>query len=412
MSLLLTLLALLVQNPPADVPEISGTVKSEAYDFEIGLPKGWDATKATGASFFRVQAPAGGLADGAAWLMHHDSNHPVSLAFLTEAFRKRGETEYPGFKSVSEKSLTVAGFPAFQVSFTAKARGDKELLFVHTVIQRQLQEYFILDVVAAAREKDRIVALSDRMLASFRTGLPTPREREEKVARTAAFLKSAPVRPGLAGTHWHELVVAKAKLGWQRSVLREAKVDGVPGWEFEVELHQEDAEGGTRTDLSKGSFTPDGSIQRVEFHRVVRTPKDPPVDVRESASLVKGEYVAMREFLGIKVEKKFKAPDGTLLGDVAETMRRMVALAPPGKNALRVLEPFRDIATVEEWESAGPSRINFEGTDRELIQTLVTYARQEPVEYLYELDGSLLRRKGSRGLMVLTRCTEEQARKR
>jgi hypothetical protein len=409
MSLLLAFIACAAQDPGA--VELGGTVRSELYDFEIGIPKGWDAARPTGGALFRVTAPAGSLADGAAWLMHHDSNHPVTLDFLGETFRKRAAEQYPGFKSITERTVTAGGFPAQQMVFSATAKGEKELVFIHTVIQRQLQEYFILDVVSARRELDKARALSDRLLASFRSGLPAPKEREDRLARTAAYLKTAPARPGLAGTHWHELLVMDKKLGWQKTVLREAKVDGAPGWEFELELHQEDAEGGKRADISKGSFTADGSIQRVEFHRTVHTPKDPPVDVREKASLVKGEYQAVREFLDQRVEKKFKAPEGTILGDVADTMRRVVALAPPGKNALRVLEPFRDFAAVEEWENGGPGRIRLDGADQELIQAIVTSPRQESLEYLFDLGGALLRRKGARGLMVLRKCTEEQARK-
>ena len=410
MSLILALLVFTAQEPAAI--ELEGSVRSDPYDFEIGLPKGWEAIRTTGSTFFRVQAPAGSLAEGAAWLAHHDSNHPVTLLFLTETFLKRAETDYPGFKSVSERDVTAAGLPARQIVFTATARGEKELVFVHTVIQRQLQEYFILDVVAASREKERGVALSDKMLAAFRTGLAAPRDREDRIARTSVLLKTAPVRPGLAGTFWHELIVADKKFGWQKTMLREAKVDGSPGWEFELEVRQEDTDGGKRTDISKGSFTADGSIQRVEFTRTVRTPKDPPVDCKESASLVRGTYKAVRQFLDQKVEKEFKAAEGTFLGDVAETMRRLVALAPAGKNALRVLEPFRDLPSYEEWEHARPSMIRIDGRERELIQALVTYPRQETFEYLFDLDGSLVRRRGTRGVLVLKRCTEEEALKR
>jgi len=399
-----------VQDP--DPIRMSPPVKSEEYDFEIALPAGWETSKTSGQVFFRIQARAGTLADGAAWLRYHDSNHPVSLAFLTENFRSHAKTEYPGFEPFSENSAPVGGFPAYRCVFFAKAKDGRELAFVHTVIQRQLQEYFILDAVAAKREKDRIVAIADKMLATFRSGLAPNREREGRIARTAAVLKSAPARPGMAGTQWHELIIAKRKLGWQKSVLREARVDGVPGWEFEVELRQEDVDGGMRSDAAKGSFTADGSIQHVEFHRVVETPKDPRVEVKESASLVKGEYHAMREFLDMKVEKKFAAPEGTILGDIAVIMRRRLALAPPGKYTLRILDPFRDLATFEEWETSPPGRIRVDGEDRELITALVTPARQDPWEYLYDPDGTLHRVKGPKGVMILRHCTEEEARKR
>lgn len=411
MSLLL-LFAVLAQAPSPDVPELSSPIRSEPFDFEIGLPKGWEATKTPAAVFFRVQAPKGGMPDGAAWLAHRNSNHPVSLAYLAEVFRKRAETDYSGFKLLTERDLTVGGFPAHQTVFTAKARGDKELVFVDTVIQRQLVEYFVLDVVAAVAEKDRVLKLSDKMLAGFRSGITPTREREDRVARTAAILKAAPARPGFAGTFWHELIVGNKKLGWQKTVVREAKVDGVPGWEFEIEARQEDAEGGTRSDISSGAFTADGSIQRVELKRAVRTPKDPPVDVSEKAGLVRGVLKVSREFLGQKVDREIKVPEGTVLGDVAESVRRLVALAPPGKHFLCVLEPFCDIPLVEEWEVAGPSRIRVDGQEMELIQALVSQPRLQPVEFLFDLDGGLRRRKNAGGLMILKRCTEEEARKR
>src|SRR5258705_4014386 len=130
---------------PAQAPALGGPVRSEEYDFEIALPAGWETTKSSGSAFFRVQAPAGSIADGAAWLRYHDSNHPVSLSFLTDNFRSHAKTEYPGFEQSSENNAPVGGFPAYRCVFFAKAKDGRELVFVHTVIQRQLQEYFILD---------------------------------------------------------------------------------------------------------------------------------------------------------------------------------------------------------------------------------------------------------------------------
>ncbi|HZL72636.1 MAG TPA: hypothetical protein VFC86_09260, partial [Planctomycetota bacterium] len=152
MSLLLAIFLAQVQDPI----ELGDKVRNESYDFEIGIPKNWESRPSNN-TFFRVQAPAGSLADGAVWLVNHDSNHPVTLAFLTETFRTRASTEYPGFKSLTERDVTAGGFPGRQIVFSATAKGDKELVFAHTLIQRQLQEYFILDVVGAAREKERVL---------------------------------------------------------------------------------------------------------------------------------------------------------------------------------------------------------------------------------------------------------------
>src|SRR5688572_3735065 len=277
MSLLLWL-ALVVAQEPASVPELEGAYKSENFDFEIGLPKGWTGATKSGSTFFRLVAPAGSIADGGVSLSYKDSNQPVTLEFLAEAFRKNAQRDYNGFKNSSERTVTAGGLPGVQFLFTATGKDDKPIFFVQTVIQRQLQEFFTLLVVGAEKDKERIAALADKLLATFRTNLGAPKDREERVKATWQLLKSAPARPGLAGTTWHELIVNARKLGWQKTTLKEAKVEGAPGWEFEIECRQEDSDGGTRTDMSKGSFTADGSIQRVVFSRSVRTAKDPPVD--------------------------------------------------------------------------------------------------------------------------------------
>ncbi|HEU4339561.1 MAG TPA: hypothetical protein VFS19_05795 [Planctomycetota bacterium] len=413
MSLIWPLIVFLAQAPDAGALELGGTHRSELFDFEIGLPKGWTEVRTSGATLFSLKAPEGTLTDGAAAFLHHDSTHPVTLAFLNDAFRKGAPANYPGYAGITERDLSTAGFPASQMVFSAKTKAGKELVFVHNVIQRQLQEYFVLDVVAALKEKERAIDLADRLLASFRSGLPPSKEVDERIARTAALVKAAPVRPAFAGTTWHELSVSDTKIGWQKHVLREAKIDGAPGWEFEIERRQEDVEGGARSDLSKGSFTADGSIQRVEFHRTVRTPKAEPVDVRETVSLVKGACTASRQFLGQSVEKEFKTPGGTFLSDVAETMRRVIALAPAGDYAIRVLEPFRDLTSVEEWKSGGRARIKLDGKEEDLVQALVTSGGRESAEHLYDLDGALRRRKITKAqiTIVLRRCTEQEAKK-
>ena len=413
MSLLWPLVVLLAQAPVAGAVELGSKHRSEMFDFEIGLPKGWTEARTSAAALFSLKAPPDTLIDGAAVLLHHDSTHPVTLAFLNDAFRKGAATTYPGFASITERDVAAAGFPTRQIVFSAKSKAGKELVFVHNVIQRQLQEYFILDIVAALKEKEKAIDLADRMLASFRTGLPLSKEVEDRVARTSALVKAAPVRPGFAGTTWHELKISDTKIGWQKHVLREAKIDGAPGWEFEIERRQEDVEGGARADISKGSFTADGSVQRLEFSRTVRTAKEEPVDVRETVSLVKGVCKASRQFLGQNVEKEFKTPEGTYLSDVAETMRRVIGLAPAGDYAIRVLEPFREIPMIEEWKSAGRARIKIDGKEEDLVQALVTVGGRESAEHLYDLDGALRRRKITKAniTIILRRCTEQEAKK-
>ena len=406
-TLLLPVLCLLQAD------ELQGTLKSEPYDVEIGFPKGWTPLRGAGSTFFRAKAPEGGLPQGETWLEYRESSQPVTLAFIVETFSKRAPSspDYPAFKLLGERDVQAGGWPAKQLIFSISP-GGKEVVFVHTIIQRQLLEYFVLDVVAAAADRERAVALSDRMLASFRTGLPAPKDRDEKVRRTWTAVKASGPRPGLAGTTWHELFVGERKFGRQKFVLREATVDGAPGWEFEIESLQEDGDGGTRSDISKGAFTADGAVQRVDLHRIVKTAKDPEVNVKESVSLVRGKVRAVRHFLDQKVEKEFAAPDATYLADVAETIRRYVVLLPAGSNAIRLLEPFKDIPVVEEWEHAATAKMKVDGTEREVIQGVVTGGRRETAEYLYDPDGSLRRRKGAAGLLVLRRCTEEQALKR
>jgi hypothetical protein len=408
--ILLLALALSAQEPAP--PEIGATVRSEAYDFEIQVPSTWKRAPAAAPTFFRIEAPAGGIAEGTAWLLHGESNHPATLAFLVAEFRRRAEGQYPGFEKISEREdARAAGCPAYVCVFAAKPKG-RDMVFIHAIVQRQLQEYFVLDGVAARGEKDRIEAIHSRMLASLKFGLPMPRERAETLARTARLLKASGVRAELLGTCWHQILVGKQKLGWQRTLLREGKVEGGPGYEFEMEMELADSEGGRHHEISRGSFTPDGAVQTVDFRKSVQDPRKAAIEVKESASLVRGTYKAVREFLDAKVEKTIAAPEGTVLGDIADTMRRRLIIAGPGTYALRVLLPFRDLAATEEWEVAAATRIRTDVGERELVTAFVKPERQEMWEYLYEPGGALYQRKAPRNPFLLRRCTEEEAKKR
>ena len=135
---------------------------------------------------------------------------------------------------------------------------------------------------------------------------------------------------------------------------------------------------------------------------------------RIAAAIAGGACKATREFLDQKLQKEFKVPEGTYFADIAETIRRLIALSAPGKHAIRVLEPFRDLPVTEDWMNGGPSRIKLDGTEQMLIHCIVSFTRQDPVEYLFDPDGSLRRRKSGNAplYVVLKRCTEEEARRK
>jgi len=408
----MTPLAGLVLLLCAQDPAIDATVRSESYDFEIRIPAAWKRSPSSAPTFFRIDAPAGEIAEGAAWLLHGEPNHPATLSFLASEFRRRAETQYPGFEKLSEREdATAAGCPAYICVFAAKPKG-RDMVFVHAIVQRQLQEYFVLDAAAAKGERAKIEAMHDRILATLRFGLPMAKAREETLARTTALMKGSGVRSELLGVQWHRILVGKQKLGWQRTLLREGEVDGAPGYEFEMEMELEDVEGGRHHEISKGSFTADGAIQKVDFRKSVRAPRQPAIEMKESSSLVRGNVKSVREFLNVKLEKSVKVPEGTLLGDVADTMRRRLVLAGPGKYALRVLLPFHDLPAAEDWEIAASAKIRTDAGERELMTALVKPDRQEMWEYLYEPGGALFQRKTPRNPFLLRRCTEEEAKRK
>jgi len=404
------LVLLLCAQDPAPAG-LEATVRSEAYDFEIRIPAKWKRSAAAAPTFFRIDAPAGDIADGAAWLLHGEPNHPATLSFLAGEFRRRAEDQYPGFELLSEKEdARVADCPAYICVFAAKPKG-REMVFVHAIIQRQLQEYFVLDGAAAKADRGKIEALHAGILGTLRFGLPMAKAREETLARTTALLKG-PVRSELLGVQWHKILVGKQKLGWQRSLVREASVEGTPGYEFELEMELEDVEGGRHYEISKGAFTPDGAIQKVDFRKSVKASKQPAIEMKESSSLVRGLGKAAREFLDVKAEKALKAPEGTVLGDVADTIRRRLILAGPGKYALRVLLPFHDLPATEEWEVMAAAKTRTDAGEKDLVTALVKPDRQDMWEYLYEPGGALFQRKTPRNPFLLRRCTEEEARRR
>src|SRR5213592_58953 len=99
-----------------------------------------------------------------------------------------------------------------------------------------------------------------------------PLSAEEKLAdtRTMALLRGAKVDPALVGERWYSVLLSNGrKIGWMRFKMTESA--GM--YSFDTEVRNDFGDGNTDMTLVRGSFSPDGRVQKVETEETKVNPK-------------------------------------------------------------------------------------------------------------------------------------------
>ncbi|MBI4563158.1 MAG: hypothetical protein HY716_00490 [Planctomycetes bacterium] len=397
-------------------PDLAGRVESRDYDFSMRLPAGWPRVDEKPPVLFRIVSPPGTLLDGAMWMEYQEPRQPTPLSTVIEEFLKNAPRAYPGFEKLSDRRQPIGGYPAYACTFHVQSvqegGGKKDLIMVRFFVQRQLTEYFMFNAIAERKDKDRLVKVAEQTMATFGAGPPLQPAQRESLRRAADVLREASLEPGILGERWHAIHVGGRKLGYQRTRCRRDTVEGRTVYAFELEMVLEDREGGRRTSTSRGLCAIDGSYQKIDHELVLEVPGAPRSVFKEEAVLAQGAFSASREVSGQKSEKKFNAPEATFLADAGYILARHFVLAKPTTYAMRVLKPFSDLPMLEIFETHAPGRVRTADGEQELIQALVRKGRFEYEEYLFDTSGCLYQQKAAKGLFVLRRCTEEEAKKK
>jgi hypothetical protein len=311
--------------------------------------------------------------------------------------------KYPGAKILEEKDLTLAGKRAFRVTFQFN---DK--LISKTVVHRSNIEFFLFDAIFPSETGEKLRPLVESSLATFEI-VPMPLSTEEKASdtRTTALIRNAKIDPALLGERWYSVLLSNGKkVGRMRFKMTES--EGL--YSFDTEVRNDFGDGNTDTTVVKGSFSPDGRVQKVDTEETKVNPKQK-WTFRASAVNQGGQVKVSREINGVKEERSFSVEDGVLLTDIAECLRTVLVGAGKGNYLLKTLSPYSEDWGVEVIDVGGAETLEIDGRSRECILVQAYVGRRKNMTYYYAPDRSILRVGGPKDLFSIRLSTKEEAQK-
>lgn len=391
-------IALLLLSPQ----DLGVRVTAPDHGIAFRPPQGWIRQVGTGPTVVKLRQP-GDLAMPAEFLVTHlTSSNPTPLAVFKRQARENIAEKYTGSKILEEKELTLAGKNAYRVVF---AHG--ELVYLKTVVHRSNLEYYLLDAAYPPDQAATVKPLVEASIASLEI-VPPELSGEERAAeaRVMELLKRGQVDPGLLGERWYAIYFTSRKVGYMRLRLGESK--GV--YEFESEVRSEFGEGSSDTTTSRGSFTPDGRMQKLTAEETKVNPKQKWV-FKVTAAIEGGKATIRRDVNGVAEERTLPVEDGVLLNDVLECLRPAIVGAGKGVYLVKAMSPYSDEWGPETVEVSGLESLEIAGkpTDCYIVQTSVGIRRK--TTYTYLPDRSLYRVGGPKDVFSVRASTKEEALK-
>ncbi|HLY12592.1 MAG TPA: hypothetical protein VKW04_25030 [Planctomycetota bacterium] len=391
-------IALLLLSPQ----ELGVRVAAPEHEMAFRPPAGWVPHVGMGPVVVKY-SQAGELASPPELVITHLlSSNPTPLEIFKRQARDGIKEKYLGSKIVEEKDLSIAGKGAYRILFQS---GD--LLYLKTIVHRSNLEYYMLDATYPPDQADKVRSVLEASIGSLEI-VPTALTSEERVAeaRVLSLLKGAKVDPALLGERWFTIHLGTRKVGYMRYRLGESKGN----YAFESEVHNEFGEGSTDATSSRGSFSPDGRMQKLEAEQSKVGSKQK-WQFKVSASLEGGQARISRDVNGVPEERTLTMEEGVLLNDVAECLRPLLIGAGKGVYLFKVLSPYSDEWGPETAEVSGPETIDFFGkpTDCIFMQTSVGIRRK--TTYTYLPDRTLYRVGGPKDLFSVRASTKDEALK-
>lgn len=335
-------------------------------------------------------------------ITHLHSNNPTPIESFKRQAKDNIKEKYPDSKILEEKDLQISGKQGFRIVFT-----HGEVVLFKNVIHRNNLEYYLLDGVYPPDLADRIRPVLEASIATFEI-VPQPLSTEERGAdsRTLAILKAAKIDPALLGEKWFTVYLQSRKVGWFRFKMSES--EGM--YAFESEMRSDFGEGNTDSSLARGSFSPDGRVQKVETEESKVNPKQK-WQFRATAAVLSGQVKSTRDINGLKEERSFTVEDGVLLIDVAECLRTVLVGAGKGTYLLKCLSPYSEDWSIEMVDVGGPELLEVNGhpTNCTLVQAYV--GRRKNMTYYYSPERTVLRVGGPKDLFTIRISTKEEAQK-
>jgi hypothetical protein len=380
--------------------DLGPRITSPDHEFAIRPPSGWVRHVGAGHVLAKFVQP-GELKSPAEFVVTHlQSLNPTPL----DVFRKqtREMLKEKGTKPLEEKDLTIGGKPAYRVMYSS---GESTLL--KTCVHRGNLEFYLLDAAFPPDQTEKIKPLIEASVATFEI-IPMPLSAEERLldARTMTVIKASKIEPSLLGERWFTVQLSGRKIGHMRYKLSES--EGV--YAFETDVRNEIGEGSTDTSTVRGSFAPDGRVQKVDIDES-RINSKQKWTFRCAAALQGGRAKLTRDINGVKEERSFAVEDGVLLSDVAECMRPFLLASGKGNYLLKTLSPYAEEWKVEMVDVGGLETLELDGKPQPCILVQAYVGRRKNMTYFYSPDRSVIRVGGYREKLVIRQATKEEALK-
>jgi hypothetical protein len=382
--------------------DLGPRVVAPDHEFAFCPPSGWIRHVGAGPTLVKYTQPGDLKLPAELLVTHlHSSNPTPLLGFRTQA-KDNIKEKYPGSKVLEEKELKVAGREAFRIVFS-----HNDFILFKTVVHRTNLEYYLLDAVYPPDQAEKIRPVVESSIATFEIN-PLPMSAEERASdgRTMAVIKAAKMDPALLGERWFSIHLQSKKVGHMRFKMTES--EGM--YAFETEVRNDFGEGNTDTTIVRGSYSPDGRVQKVETEETKVNPKQKWV-FRANAGLQGGQAKISRDINGIKEERSFAVEEGVLLSDIAECMRSTLVGAGRGTYLLKSLSAYSEEWNIEIIDVGGPETLDVDGRSTNCVLVQAYIDRRKNMTYYYSRERTVLRVGGPKEQFSIRASTKEEAQK-
>lgn len=375
-----------------------------APDHEIAFrpPAGWVRHLGMGPTVAKYRQPGESEVTAELLITHLTSANPSPLENFKKQARDNIKEKYAGAKILEEKDLPIAGKNAYRIVFS---HGD--LIYLKTVVHRSNLEYYLLDAAYPPGQAEKVRPLVEASIATLEI-VPTPPSSEDRLAeaKVRALLKSVKTDAVLIGEKWFSIHLGSKKIGHMRLKISES--DGM--YAFESEVKSDFGEGNTDTTQSRGVFSNDGRVQKVDLEQAKSNPHQKWL-FKATASVLDGKAKISRDINGVKEERSFPVDEGVLLNDVVECLRPVVVGGGKGTYLLKVLSPYSDEWGPETIEVSGPENLELYGKPTDCIIVMSSVGVRRKTTYTYLPDRSLYRVGGPKDVFSVRAATREEALK-
>jgi hypothetical protein len=365
-------------------------------------PAGWIRHVGSGPALVKYTQPGEAKVPAELLITHLNSSNPTPLESFKRQARENMKEKHPTAKILEEKDLSVAGKQAFRLVFS-----ENDVVACKTVVHRTNLEYYLLDAVFPPEQADKLRPLIETSVATLEI-VPLPLNAEERAgdARTLSVLKGARIDPKHLGEWWYSIYLTTKKVGHLR--LKQSESGGM--YLLEEDVHSDFGEGNLDSTVVRGSYSPDGRMQKVDTEQTKINPKQKWV-FRASASLQGGQAKLSRDMNGIKEERSFAVEEGVLLNDVAEFVRPSLVAAGKGSYLIKTLSPFVEEWGVESVDVGGSETLDVDGRSRNCILVQTYVGRRKSMTYFFSPDHVMIRLGGPKDLFSIRAATKEEAMK-